>query len=190
VRKEISSVAVIFFHRYIESFQRIGVRGIDLLAAKENEITEFGITMAVHVARVKACIDDLIRYQRYIEAEKVTDTNMRKVDQGYYDLDKAYREKCVNGTIYVPTKKMERWTDVDVFAFLSNPQHNNQLSAFIKPIANKKLNGKELLEAVSFIPETDVSAAKVIEKMVSFRCLLALLPIVPDIVLTVVIMYQ
>eukprot|EP01033_Poteriospumella_lacustris_P002747 gene2747-1995_t len=151
--------------QYIESFQRIGVRGIDLLAAKESEITEFGITMAVHVARVKACIDDLIRYQRYIEAEKVTDTNMRKVDQGYYDLDKAYREKCVNGTIYVPTKKMERWTDVDVFAFLSNPQHNNQLSAFIKPIANKKLNGKELLEAVSFIPETDVSAAKVIEKM-------------------------
>lgn len=150
----------------MKGFERIGVRGIDLLAAKDGEIKEFGITTSVHVARIKACIAELIAYQRYIEAERITDKNMRKIDQGFYDLEKAYREKCADGTIYVPTAKVDRWSEVDVFAFLSNPQHNNQLTAFLKPIANKKLNGKELLELATLIPEKDLDATQVIAKMV------------------------
>ena len=74
VRVSIDSLSIFFLYiyhsfyfnrnRYREKFRDIGVRGLDLLPAGDNEIAHFGITDPIHVNRFKVHLAQMVAAQK------------------------------------------------------------------------------------------------------------------------------
>lgn len=138
-------------NRYREAFRKIGVRGVDLLESGNSNTDDFGIKEAIHKQRFKLAVNELI------EQEKTLNNDVR-----FRELTEECNTLRQKNPPYKLPKKVAGWTPVDVVFFLSQDKYSRSLGKFVKPIANKTLDGKEILEMIEKTPEViiPVSAAE------------------------------
>lgn len=138
------------FYSYLAHFRRLGVNGVDLLSASDEILsTEYGIKSALHLNRARLHISKLISFQEKIDKERDALSALKKSEQAFFDMEAAYVELTRRQPPYQLPNKIDAWRPIDVFFFMKQPANNETLAMFLKPLALKKIGGKELLELVT-----------------------------------------
>lgn len=136
-------------------FNKFGVRGVDLLAANDAQLKDFGITAQIHVSRIKTYIAQLINYQKdydaHVEKEKQEAINEKE----YYEMERQYEGFMKSYEAQNPKKpyqlpfNISRWARLQVYIFMKLPDHADVLSKYLKNIAREKIEGKDLIDLIT-----------------------------------------
>lgn len=78
-------------------------------------------------------MDELIARQKTLSA-----------DEKYNELRKQCDQLNQKSPPYTLPRKIEQWAAVDVFYFLTHGKHADALEKFLRPLANRRIDGKEL----------------------------------------------
>lgn len=136
--------------RYLAHFRRLGVTGVDLLSVTDEMLKEeYGISSALHLNRARLYISKLIAFQEKKDKERDAHEALKKSEQAYFDLEDAYAELLQRVPPYQLPQKVELWRPIDVFFYMKKAENQETLGMFLKPLALKKIGGKELLELVT-----------------------------------------
>lgn len=129
---------------YVKSFTDLGVRGIDLLAAEDEDLKSFGITVPLHIARARTCINQLHNDQKRKEDIAV----VQKSEQRFVDLKEKYEQRKNQVPPYLLPRKIKFWRVLDVFTFLmmQTEETEEDVSMFLKPFALAHIYGGRLNE--------------------------------------------
>jgi hypothetical protein len=122
------------------------VKGLDLLACNDAQITQLGIVSSLHVGRFKASIAQLISHQKRVDEENEILNSQMKSEKTYFDMEKKYEELMKLFPPYELPSSMEKWQPIDVFVFMKRPENVEILGMFLKPLAMSRIGGKELIE--------------------------------------------
>ena len=137
-------IYAVIYCSYIESFKDLGVRGIDLLAADDDDLESFGIKVPLHITRARTCINQLRNDQK----RKEDIAAVEKSEQRYTDLKEKYEKQKERVPAYTLPRKIEFWKTLDVFTFLKMQEEETEedVSMFIKPFALGTVHGCRLNE--------------------------------------------
>lgn len=129
---------------YVKGFSDLGVRGIDLLAAEDEDLATFGITVPLHVTRARTCINQLRNDQKNKESTAALEKNEKR----FIDLKEKFEKQNLRVPKYLLPRKIELWKTLDVFTFLMYQvdETEEDLSKFLKPFALANVNGTRLNE--------------------------------------------
>lgn len=123
----------------METFQDIGVNGVNLLMINESDLKRFGIVEPLHVSSFKAHIQVLIKHQRKVEEEAAA-------SKEYNDMENQYQLKLRTNPNYTIPKRMNIWQPLDVFIFMRTAKDAENIHfALKKALAKKGRNGSDLI---------------------------------------------
>ncbi len=130
--------------RYSKLFRDNGVRGVDILALTDEQLTSLGITSSLHVGRIKISKAQLIKHQERLDNEVLNVTPQHK--QNYQQIEQRYLELLRATPDYALPQKMSKWTPLDVYLFAKLPENRDKLAVFKKPLAMCRVDGAALIE--------------------------------------------
>lgn len=129
-------------------FQSLGVCGVDILAADDPQLQQFGIDNPTHRNRVQIHISQLILQQQRIDQEIAEKTKEMKLKKVYFDMMEEYEELLAANTHQAPPL-LKLWRTMDLFVFLKKKEHAQHAELFLENIAMRRLTGKELLDIIN-----------------------------------------
>lgn len=132
---------------YVAVFQSLGVCGVDILAADDPQLQQFGIDNPTHRNRVQIHISQLILQQQRIDKEIAEKTQEMKLKKIYFDMSEEYEELMAANTYQAPPL-LKLWKTIDLFVFLKKKGNEQHAELFLEKIAMRRLTGKELLEII------------------------------------------
>jgi hypothetical protein len=139
---------IIMLLSYVAVFQALGVCGVDILAADDPQLQQFGIDNPTHRNRVQIHISQLILQQNRIDQEIAEKTKEMKQKKIYFDMLEEY-EALMAANTYQSPPLLKLWRTMDLFVFLKKKEHAQHAELFLENIAMRRLTGKELLEIIS-----------------------------------------
>jgi hypothetical protein len=144
------------------------VKGLDLLACNDAQITQLGVVSPLHIGRFKASIAQLILHQKRVDEENEILNTQMKSEKAYFDMEKKYEEIMKLSPPYELPNRMEKWQPIDVFVFMKRPENVDMLAMFLKPLAMTRIGGKELIELVNKkkVESKETSEEVIIEKKI------------------------
>ena len=136
------------FIRYVGHFQRLGVKGVDLLTLSENQLVHFGIESPIHVSRALACLSQLVQRQTQLDEEDKAASAEHERDRAYFDLKEKYDKLVAAVPPYQLPRDVKDWKAIDVFFFLSKDEHKEFLVKLVRPLALRNIAGPQLLDKI------------------------------------------
>lgn len=104
-----------------------------------------------HQMRARIHIAQLMQQQARLDDEGQAVTEEQLAYKAYFELLRESNTLLspTNTPPYQPPPLLHLWKPIDVFIFLKMKQNEDKVGAFLRPIALKRLNGRELLDLVS-----------------------------------------